>query len=70
MKKTNPLQRGVFVFIGLAVLTGIEFLLAINEVPQILLWTVALIKLVLVMQYFMHIYRIFRSEVGGDNDHS
>lgn len=69
MKKTNPLQRGVFVFIGLAVLTGIEFLLAINEVPQILLWTVALIKLVLVMQYFMHIYRIFRSEDGGDNEH-
>lgn len=70
MKKTNPLHRGIYVFVALAILTGIEYLLAINEVPQILLWTIALVKLVLVMQFFMHIYRLFRAEDGSDNEHN
>ncbi|OJX46925.1 MAG: hypothetical protein BGO78_15605 [Chloroflexi bacterium 44-23] len=64
MKNIQPLQRGVVVFAILAVLTTIEYFLAISEVPQILLWTVALIKLVLVLQYFMHVYRVFRSDEG------
>ncbi len=64
MKTMQPLRRGIVVFAILAVLTIIEYFLAINEVPQILLWTTALIKLVLVLQYFMHIYRVFRSDEG------
>lgn len=64
MNKLRPLQRGVVIFVVLAILTVIEYFLAIWEVPQILLWSVALIKLVLVVQYFMHVYRVFRSDEG------
>ncbi len=64
MKNIQPLRRGIVIFAILAVLTIIEYFLAINGVPQILLWTTALIKLVLVLQYFMHVYRVFRSDEG------
>lgn len=65
MSKLHPLQRGVFIFLLLGILTIIEYILGINEVPQILLWTIAIIKILLVMQYFMHIYKVFKSDDGG-----
>jgi hypothetical protein len=65
MSKLHPLQRGVFIFLLLGILTIIEYILGINEVPQILLWTIAIIKILLVLQYFMHIYKVFKSDDGG-----
>ena len=65
MSKLHPLKRGVFIFLLLGVLTIIEYVLGINEVPQILLWSIAIIKVLLVLQYFMHIYKVFRSDDGG-----
>lgn len=65
MNKLHPLKRGLVIFALLGILTIIEYFLGINQVPQILLWTIAVIKVLLVLQYFMHIYKIFRSNDGG-----
>lgn len=65
MDKMDPLKRGLVVFAILAVLTAIEYFLGINHVPQILLWVVALVKLLFVVQFFMHISRLFGSDEGG-----
>ena len=48
----------------LAVLTAVEYILAINEVPYILMWLIALIKGGLVLWFFMHVFRVFGSEGG------
>lgn len=67
MTKLSPLIRGIVVFIMLAVLTAIEYYLGVNKVPAILLWAVAIIKMLLVLQFFMHISRVINpnNEEGG-----
>ena len=56
--KNSMLNQGVFIFVYLAVLTGLEFLIAIvfDAIP--LLAIVALVKAVLVVYYYMHIYKL------------
>ncbi len=66
MSKLNELTRGVVVFVILAALTGIEYLLGVSEVPAIFLWIVALVKGGLVLWYFMHLQRVFKSEGGHE----
>ncbi|PKN85301.1 MAG: hypothetical protein CVU46_11500 [Chloroflexi bacterium HGW-Chloroflexi-8] len=66
MKKLNSLTRGIVVFFMLAVLTIMEYFLGINQVPQILLWIIAIIKMALVLNYFMHFYRLFESDERGN----
>ncbi len=58
----SELQRGVLVFLALAVLTAVEYLLGVREVPSIFLWVIALLKAALVLVYFMHISRISGSD--------
>jgi cytochrome c oxidase subunit IV len=65
MSKLNDLTRGVVVFALLAVLTAIEYLLAINHIPGAVLWLVALLKGGLVVWYFMHLARVLRPSDGG-----
>ena len=65
MMNLSPLKRGVVVFVLLAILTAIEYYLGINEVPSILLWTVAIIKMLLVLQFFMNIKRVINPKKGG-----
>lgn len=65
MQKISPLKRGLLVFGLLAILTAIEFYLGINDVPSILLWVVAIIKMLLVLQYFMHINKVINPNRGG-----
>ncbi len=66
MDKLNDLTRGIAVFIILAVLTGIEFILARAEAATIFLVLIALAKAGLVLWYFMHLARVFRSEGGHE----
>ncbi|MBE0699464.1 MAG: cytochrome C oxidase subunit IV family protein [Anaerolineaceae bacterium] len=66
LAKMNPLTRGIIIFAILAVLTGIEYILGINEVPSVLLWLIALIKVGLVLWYFMHLSRIFNPDGGHE----
>lgn len=65
-KKQDELRRGVLVFIALAVLTGIEYLIGVHEAPVIFMWLIAVSKAGLVMWFFMHIQRAFSEE--GDRE--
>lgn len=64
--KINALTRGIVIFAILAVLTGIEYILGVNEAPSFLLWIVAIIKGGLVLWYFMHLPRVFSSDGGHE----
>ncbi len=61
-KSLSELRRGVYVFLALAVLTAVEYLLGTNEVAAIFLWIIAIFKGTLVAVYFMHITRLSGSE--------
>jgi len=67
--KKSMLGQGILIFIYLAVLTGLEFFVAIsfNSVP--LLVVVALIKAALVLYYYMHVYKL-NAETHGDDENS
>src|ERR671923_1215586 len=54
----SMLGQGVVIFVYLAILTGLEFFVAItfNSVP--LLVVVALVKAALVVYYYMHVYKL------------
>lgn len=61
--KKADYRQGFFVFLALAVLTGIEMVIAINlDNPAVALIIISLIKAGLIVQYFMHIYRLWREE--------
>jgi cytochrome c oxidase subunit 4 len=66
MNKLNELTRGIVVFAILAVLTAVEFFLARLEVATFILVVIALAKAGLVVWYFMHLARVFRSEGGHE----
>ncbi len=63
-KPVSELRRGVMVFLALAVLTAIEYIIGTQELPSIFLWILALLKGALVLVYFMHITRLSNSEGG------
>ncbi|MRR29628.1 hypothetical protein EG834_04735 [bacterium] len=63
-KKTSELRRGLLVFLALAVLTAVEYVIGTNEAPTIFLWVIAILKAALVLVYFMHITRLSGSEGG------
>lgn len=63
-KKAAAFQQGVITLIVLAALTGAEYYIAVNSNLWSVLVVVALIKAGIVLQYFMHLPRMF-SEDGG-----
>jgi len=64
----SMLSQGIFIFVYLAVLTGLEFFLAIKlQVAVPLLVVVALVKAALVVYYYMHIYKL-NAEHEGDHE--
>ena len=65
--KSEALKLGVTIFIFLAVLTALEYFVAVamNAVP--LLAVVALVKAGLVLYYYMHIYKL-NAEAGEDRE--
>jgi hypothetical protein len=62
--KTRELRQGVMVFLTLAVLTAIEYIIGVNEVGVVFLWIIALIKAASVIWFFMHIFRVFNPDKG------
>lgn len=60
----DALKRGVIVFIFLAALTAIEYVLGSSGSPSFLLWLVALLKGGLVLWFFMHLPRVFNLDGG------
>jgi cytochrome c oxidase subunit 3 len=65
--KASMLNQGVFIFIYLAVLTALEFFVAISFNSTAVLIVVALVKGVLVVYYYMHVYKL-NAEHEGDHD--
>jgi cytochrome c oxidase subunit III len=64
--KTELLRQGVIIFIFLAVLTGLEFFVAVEIGAVALLVVIALIKVGLVLYYYMHIYHLNDSDQNID----
>lgn len=61
------LRRGVYVFVGLGVLTALEFGIAISSLPGGLLLFVALVKVALILVYFMHVLGVFNLDEEGEH---
>ena len=65
-EKKSQLGQGILIFIYLAVLTGLEFFIAVSFNSVILLVVVALVKAVLVVYYYMHVYKLNQESEGSD----
>lgn len=63
--KKFMLGQGVVIFVYLAILTGLEFLIAISFDAVPLLIVVALVKAALVAYYYMHVYKL---NLESEND--
>jgi cytochrome c oxidase subunit 3 len=66
--KAGVFRQGLIIFIFLAVLTGLEFFIAIAIGAVELLIMVAVIKVGLVLYYYMHIYKL--NQDSGQDHHS
>jgi cytochrome c oxidase subunit 3 len=66
--KSTVMRQGVLIFIYLAVLTALEYFIAVAFDAVPLLVVVALVKAGLVVYYYMHIYRL--SEDESSDEHS
>ena len=64
---TGSLFQGVVVFVLLAFLTLVEYFIAISGSSFLLLSIIAVIKVGLVVYYFMHIYKLLEEE--HEHDH-
>lgn len=62
--KKKEAYRLIFtIFLVLAVLTGVEYAVSQLQNPStILLFLIALVKAGLIVNYFMHVYRLWREE--------
>ena len=57
----GPLRVGWLVFLALAALTGVEFIVAVTVTANLpILVVFALVKAGLIMYYFMHLLKIWR----------
>lgn len=66
MSTMNALTRGVVVFIALAVLTAVEYIVGVREAPVAVMALLAIVKAGLVVWFFMHIKRVITpSDEGG-----
>ena len=69
-EKTSLLGQGVYIFVYLAVLTLLEYFVAVTFKAVALLVAVALVKAVLVLYYYMHIYKLNAENEGDENSYA
>lgn len=64
MSKNNssPYQLIFIVFIALVVLTGVEYAVSQVTSSTAILMILAFLKAALIVNYFMHVYRLWREE--------
>jgi cytochrome c oxidase subunit 3 len=69
-EKSSMLSQGVFIFVYLAILTGLEFFvaLAFDAVP--ILIVIAVVKAGLVLYYYMHVYKLNVESEGDENSYT
>ncbi len=68
LDKSSAFRQGVVIFVYLAVLTALEYFVAVTFKAISILVVVAILKAALVMYYYMHIYKL--NEDSGDDTHS
>ena len=68
--KKTALNQGMIIFVFLAVLTALEFFIAITMDVVPLLVFVALVKAGLVMYYYMHIYKLNATDEGDEHSYA
>ncbi len=62
-KRSAAYSQGIWVGLGLAVLTVIEFVISQTlSNAGVFLILIALIKAVIIIYYFMHVYRLWQAE--------
>lgn len=59
---TSAMQTGMYVFIALGVLTIVEYIASSVTTSAVVMFIIALIKAALIVNYFMHVYRLWREE--------
>jgi len=62
MSRSRAYWRTVFVALALFALTLIEFYLALNYNKITFLMFIAILKAILVLYFFMHVYRLWSPE--------
>lgn len=65
--KRSPFVVGAIVAVVLAALTVIEYLVGIAYPSATVLFLLALLKAVLVLYFFMHVYRLWRPDDEGSH---
>jgi cytochrome c oxidase subunit 3 len=68
--KSTAMRQGILIFIYLAVLTALEYFIAVAFDAVPLLVVVALVKAGLVVYYYMHIYRLNEDDGPDQNSHA
>jgi cytochrome c oxidase subunit IV len=61
-KKKEAYRQIFMIFLILAVFTGVEYVVSQMLDSIILLFLIALVKAGLIINYFMHVYRLWREE--------
>lgn len=61
-RKAADYRQIYIIFVILAVLTAAEFIVSANLNTPVLLLLIALAKAALIVQFFMHVYRLWREE--------
>lgn len=61
-RKSGIYRQGILVLIALAVLTGIEYAVALTFDSTIVLFIIAMFKGAAVLQYFMHVASLWTGE--------
>ncbi len=61
-RKAADFRQVYIIFVILAVLTAAEFIVSANLNAPVLLLLIALAKAALIVQFFMHVYRLWREE--------
>src|SRR5512132_2918157 len=64
------LSQGILIFIYLAVLTALEFFVAISFKSIPILIVVALVKAALVLYYYMHVYKLNLDSEGDEHSYA
>lgn len=64
--KANVYRTGINVFIALAVLTIVEYFISISGFNStVLLFIIAFVKAAAIIQWFMHVYRLWQPDEEG-----
>jgi cytochrome c oxidase subunit III len=70
LDKTSAFRQGVVIFIYLAVLTALEYFVAVTFESVFLLVFVAVIKAALVVYYYMHIYKLNNDSATDEHSYA